>query len=69
MSVDFGQLKIFIRNAKGGKDRAVILPGSLRSELEKQVDCVIELHNEDLKNGFGEVYIPDALSRKSIPML
>ncbi len=62
--VDFGQSKIFIRNAKGGKDRVVILPDSLRSDLEKQIDYVIALHNEDLRNGFGEVYIPDALSRK-----
>ena len=62
--VDFGQGKIFIRNAKGGKDRIVILPESLRGELEKQIDYVIELHNEDLKKGAGEVYIPDALSRK-----
>ncbi len=62
--VDFGQEKIFIRNAKGGKDRIVILPESLRGELEKQIDYVIALHNEDLKKGSGEVYIPDALSRK-----
>jgi integrase len=47
--VDFGQGKIFIRNAKGGKDRIVILPESLRGELEKQIDYVIELHNEDLQ--------------------
>jgi len=62
--VDFGQGKIFIRNAKGGKDRIVILPESLRGELEKQIDCVVALHNEDIKKGSGEVYIPDALSRK-----
>lgn len=62
--VDFGQGKIFIRNAKGGKDRIVILPESLRGELEKQIDYVIALHNEALEKGFGEVYIPDALSRK-----
>ncbi len=62
--VDFGQSQIFIRDAKGGKDRIVILPDSLREELEKQIDYVIALHREDLENGFGEVYIPDALCRK-----
>ena len=62
--VDFDQGKIFIRNAKGGKDRIVILPESLRGELERQIDYVIALHKEDLKKGSGEVYIPDALSRK-----
>ncbi len=62
--VDFGQSKIFIRNAKGGKDRIVILPESLRKELEEQINNVIELHKDDLEKGLGEVYIPDALSRK-----
>ena len=62
--VDFDQGKIFIRNAKGGRDRIVILPESLRGELERQIDYVIALHKEDLKKGSGEVYIPDALSRK-----
>lgn len=62
--VDFGQSKIFIRNAKGGNDRVVILPESLRAKLEEQIDYVIALHKDDLKKGFGEVYIPDALSRK-----
>ena len=62
--VDFGQGRIFIRNAKGGKDRTVILPDSIQHELQAQIDNVVALHHEDLKEGFGEVYIPDALSRK-----
>ena len=62
--VDFGQGKIFVRNAKGGKDRAVNLPESIRSQLQKQIDAVISLHKDDLKEGFGEVYIPEALVRK-----
>ncbi len=62
--VDFGQSKIFIRNAKSGNDRTVILPESLRTELKNQIDHVIALHEDDLKKGYGEVYIPDALSRK-----
>jgi len=62
--VDFGQGKIFVRNAKGGKDRTVNLPESIRSQLQKQIDAVISLHKDDLKEGFGEVYIPEALARK-----
>ncbi|MBC2716809.1 MAG: integron integrase, partial [Desulfobacteraceae bacterium] len=62
--VDFGQGRIFIRNSKGGKDRTVILPDSIHQELQEQIDNVIALHHEDLREGFGEVYIPDALSRK-----
>ena len=62
--VDFGQTKIFIRNSKGGKDRTVILPDSIHQELKEQIDYVIALHKEDIREGFGEVYIPEALSRK-----
>ena len=62
--VDFGQGKIFVRNAKGEKDRAVNLPESIRDRIQKQIDAVISLHKEDLKQGFGEVYIPEALARK-----
>ena len=62
--VDFGQGRIFIRNSKGGKDRTVILPDSIQHELQEQIDCVVALHKEDIREGFGEVYIPGALSRK-----
>ena len=44
--------------------RTVILPDSIQQELQEQIDYVIALHNEDIREGFGEVYIPEALSRK-----
>ena len=62
--VDFGQGRIFIRNTKGGKDRKAILPDSIQQELQEQIDYVAALHEEDIREGFGEVYIPGALSRK-----
>jgi integron integrase len=62
--VDFAQGRIFIRNSKGGKDRTVILPDLIQQELQEQIDYVIALHKKDLDEGFGEVYIPEALSRK-----
>ncbi len=62
--VDFGQGRIFIRNPKGGKDRTVILPDSIQHELQEQIDYAIALHKEDILEGFGEVYLPGALSRK-----
>jgi len=61
---DFGQARIFIRNSKGDKDRTAILPDSIQQELKEQIDYVIALHNKDLREGFGEVYIPAALFRK-----
>jgi integron integrase len=62
--VDFGQGLIFIRGGKGGKDRTTILPKNLQEELHKQIEAVKNLHYQDLAEGFGEVYIPEALARK-----
>lgn len=62
--IDFGQNLIFIRGGKGGKDRTTILPKNLRDEMLKQIAAVKSLHHKDLEEGFGDVYIPEALSRK-----
>lgn len=62
--VDFGQGLIFIRGGKGGKDRTTILPKNLQDELQKQIQAVKVLHQKDFEEGFGGVYIPEALARK-----
>ena len=62
--VDFGQGKVFVRGGKGSKDRTVPLPESIRPVLADHVERVVELHQKDLREGFGEVYIPEALARK-----
>ncbi len=62
--VDFGQGLIFVRGGKGGKDRTTILPKGVEDELRRQVEAVRILHHRELAEGFGEVYIPEALARK-----
>ncbi len=62
--VDFDYNQILIRNGKGMKDRVVPLPRTTRAALEAQVRRVEALHLQDVTDGFGEVYLPDALSRK-----
>ncbi len=62
--VDFGYKQIIVRSGKGNKDRVTPLPESLIMELQDHVDSVKTLHQQDLNAGFGEVYLPDALSRK-----
>ena len=62
--VDFGQNLIFVRGSKGGKDRTTILPRNLRPALQAQIEAVKALHHQDLEEGFGDVYIPEALARK-----
>ncbi len=62
--VDFGQNLIFIRGGKGGKDRTTVFPRNLRDEIFRQIAAVKSLHHKDMEEGFGEVYIPEALARK-----
>jgi integron integrase len=62
--LDFGQGRIFVRGGKGGKDRTVVLPEAVRPLLADHVERVVALHKQDLREGFGEVYIPEGLARK-----
>lgn len=64
--IDFSQKQIIIRAAKGNKDRVTFLPDNLISVLKAQIISVEQLHKIDLNNGFGEVYLPDALARKYV---
>ena len=62
--IDFGYAQITVRDGKGNKDRVTMLPGALREKLEEHLGRVQPLHQKDLKEGFGEVYLPFALARK-----
>ena len=62
--IDFGFDKIYIWDSKSLKDRTIPLPLSLKDELTSQVKRVEKLHEQDLKLGFGSVYIPFALAKK-----
>jgi integron integrase len=62
--IDFGSNLLFVRSGKGDKDRSTILPEFVKTELKLHLDKVKTLHDEDLRNGHGEVYLPNALDRK-----
>src|SRR5438094_8610029 len=62
--VDFGYARITVRDGKGGKDRVTMLPVNLVSALERHLAKVKMQHEEDVAEGYGEVYLPDALERK-----
>ncbi|HIC44429.1 MAG TPA: integron integrase [Sulfurimonas sp.] len=49
---------------KSLKDRTVPLPLKLKLLLQAQVIYVSQLHDDDMKNGFGTVAMPYALERK-----
>lgn len=62
--VDFGQQQLIVRDAKGFKDRVTLLPSSLREPLQQHLQITCDLHRQDLKLGYGEVFLPYALARK-----
>ena len=62
--VDIKRSEILIRNGKGAKDRVTMLPRSLVAPLQAHLLKVRELHETDLTQGFGAVFMPFALERK-----
>ena len=62
--VDFSEPCLFLRETKGDKWRRTILPGLIRENLKAQVELALALHRQDLDDGFGEVYMPNALTKK-----
>lgn len=62
--VDFDRRSLIIRQGKGGKDRITVLPTKLIESLKTQITSVKHLHEYDLSEGFGEVYLPYAIARK-----
>lgn len=62
--IDFEMNSITVRDGKGAKDRTTLLPESLHEPLNRHLTKVKFIHTEDLRRGFGEVWLPFALSRK-----
>jgi len=62
--IDFERNQVIVRDGKGMKDRVTMLPEQLKPFLREQLDRVRVIHDQDLKKGLGEVYLPFALERK-----
>jgi integron integrase len=62
--VDFHYKQLVVRDAKGQKDRVTMLPNSLIDPLRTHLARVRQLHETDLREGFGQVYLPNALAAK-----
>lgn len=62
--VEFARGEILVREGKGFKDRVTMLPAVLIDPLKLHLKQVRELHDRDVAEGFGEVYLPYALDRK-----
>ncbi|MCK5603962.1 integron integrase [Candidatus Pacearchaeota archaeon] len=62
--VDFDRGIIIVRQGKGRKDRAVMLPTASVESLKSQLADVKRLHDQELSSGTSDVELPHALARK-----
>jgi integron integrase len=62
--VDFDRQVIVIREAKGNKDRVVMLPRALEADLRAQLAQAHSLWERDRRCGAAGVDVPHALERK-----
>lgn len=62
--IDFSYQQITVRDGKGSQDRVTVLPLNVQSVLQQHLQAVKQLHDRDLEEGFGNVYLPYALERK-----
>jgi integron integrase len=62
--VDFDRGELTVRDGKGQKDRVTMLPRKLVEPLRTHFVRVRQLHERDIEEGFGRVYLPFALERK-----
>ena len=62
--IDFDMKALTVRSGKGDKDRVTTFPPSLQAPLEAHLGHVKIVHEGDIANGYGEVYLPHALARK-----
>ncbi len=63
-SIDFEQRQILVRDGKGAQDRITMLPEIVVARLKQHLATVEDLHQDDLRNGYGRVFLPNALARK-----
>ncbi len=62
--IDFAQNQITVYQGKGNKDRRMMLPDRVKTSLQTHLNRVQLIHQKDLKDGYGCVYLPNALEKK-----
>jgi len=62
--VDFQRREVLVRDGKGAKDRITVLPRAVLRPLRAHLEEVRAIHERDLDEGFGAVWMPFALARR-----
>ncbi len=62
--IDFERQHITVREGKGNRDRATLLPRATATILLQHLERVRLLYDEDRDQGRGGVFLPNALERK-----
>jgi integron integrase len=62
--LDFAQRQIVLRDTKGMDSCVTMLPTKFLERLQDHLLLVKSMHRQDLKKGYGSVYLPFALERK-----
>jgi len=62
--IDFAANQIMVRDGKGNKDRLTMLPDVVKQSLLRHLQHIRAVHERDLAEGYGRVFMPYALARK-----
>jgi integron integrase len=62
--IDFEINQIVVRDAKGMKDRVTLLPETVKQPVKDHLAFVKTVHEKDMSQGHGGVFMPGALARK-----
>jgi integron integrase len=62
--VDFANHQIIVRDGKGGKNRATVLPKRVGGDLRLHLKVVRNHFGQDLEAGHANVYMPNALKKR-----
>lgn len=62
--IEYEYKQLTVRSGKGAKDRVTPLPSSSIPLFKNHLSRVRVIHEQDLAQGYGEVYMPYALARK-----
>ena len=62
--IDFDYKQITVRSGKGNKDRVTTISSGLMMPIKDHLERIKLIHDKDLHEGYGSVYLPYALNRK-----